>query len=205
VLSALIGAMLLAAAHVMAQGVQDSFKFCIGDFALCAASTCTPTGKIIAVNTASGTAEFSAAQCTCPIFSGPAIADVKGGNMQGSCDPPPNTGVWSLYSLMGDIPQVINNWNPGKKKSEAPVFVCPAELNLGAQFVNCFNFACERAGKINSVEVATCVCPLGESLEGTGVPANTAFATQAGQCNEDICFKHPVSDHSGSSSASASS
>ena len=54
VLSALRGAMLLAAPHVRAPGFQHDFRFCLGDFALCAASTCTPTAKAIAVNTARG-------------------------------------------------------------------------------------------------------------------------------------------------------
>ena len=192
VLSALFGAMLLGAPHAGAQ-FQHDFQFCIGDFALCAASTCTPTGGMIEVNTATGTAPFPAAQCTCPIFSGPAIADLNGGNMQGSCNPPSSNGVWSLYSLSLHIPQAINDWSRRRKKSEAPGFVCPADLDLGDQFVNCFSFACERAGKIHGVEVATCLCPLGESLEGMSVKPDTAFATQAGQCNEDICSQHPVS------------
>jgi hypothetical protein len=175
------------------KGRTGDFRFCLGGFALCAASTCTPTGGTIAVNTATGTAAFPAAQCTCPIFSGPAIADLNGGNMRGSCDPPSSTGVWSLYSPIGHIPQALNNWNQGNKKSEAPVQVCPADLGLGTQLANYFSFACVRAGKVNGVEVTTRVCPLGESLEGTAVPANTAFMTQAGQCHEDICAQHPVS------------
>ena len=191
VLLALIGAMLLAAPQVMAQSFQHDFRFCLGDFALCAASTCTPTGGTIAVNAATGTANFPAAQCTCPIFSGPAIADLNGGNMQGSCDPPPNDGVWSLYSPQGHIPQALNDWNQGKKKSEAPAQVCPGELGVGTQLANCFSFACVRAGKIHGVEVATCLCPLGESLEGTPVSANTPFGTQAGQCNADFCSHIP--------------
>jgi hypothetical protein len=192
-LSALIGAMLLTGRQVMAQSFQHDFQFCNGDFALCAASTCTPTGGMIAVNTATGTAPFPAAQCTCPIFPGPAIGDLNGGNMQGSCAPPSSNGVWSLYSLKTHIPQEINNWSRGKKDSAAPPLVCPANLGLGTQFANCFSFACVRAGKIHGVEVATCVCPLGESLEGKTVGANTAFLTQAGQRNEDICSQHPVS------------
>jgi hypothetical protein len=113
--------------------------------------------------------------------------------MQGSCVAPSSNGVWSLFSLRLHIPQEINDWSRRRKKSEAPGFVCPADLGLGAQFASCFSFACERAGKINGVEVATCLCPLGESLEGKPVRANTAFLTQAGQCNEDICSQHPVS------------
>jgi hypothetical protein len=193
VLSALIGATLLAGPQVLAQSSQPNLQFCIGDFALCAASTCTPTAGTIEVNTATGTAPFPAAQCTCPIFSGPAIADLNGGNMQGSCVPPSSSEVWSLYSLRSHIPQEINDFSRQRKKSEAPAFVCPADLGLGAELANCFSFACERAGRINGVEVATCLCSLGGSLDGKPVPADTAFVTQAGQCNEDICFQHPVS------------
>jgi hypothetical protein len=38
----------------------------------------------------------------------------------------------------------------------------------------------------------TCHCPSGESLEGTQVWPDTAFATQAGQGNQDICSQFPV-------------
>src|SRR5262249_38501317 len=192
VLSALSGIVLLATPPVRAQSFQHDFRFCLGDFALCAASTCTPSGGTIAVNTATGTAAFPAAQCTCPIFSGPAIADLNGRNMQGSCDPPPNDGVWSLYSPQGHIPQALNNWNPGKRKSEAPYFVCPADLGLADQLANCFSFACVRAGKIHGVEVATCLCPIAESVTGMGVPLGTQFTTQAGQGNQNICTQLPV-------------
>ena len=188
------GVVLLATPHASAQSFQHDFRYCVGDYALCAASTCTPTGGTIAVNTAGGgTANFPAAECTCPIFNGPALADVNGGNMTGSCDPPPNNSVWSLYSPMGHIPQAINDWSKRKKQSAAPIFVCPAELNQGNQFANCFSFACMRAGTVKgNIEVATCTCPLGESLEGTPVPAHSEFATPAGQCNENFCSQHPV-------------
>ena len=193
VLSALSGMVLLAAPQVRAQGFPHDFKFCLGDFALCAASTCTPTGGTITVNTATGTAPFPAAQCICPIFNGPAIGDLNGGNMQGSCDPPPNNGIWSMYALHGHIPQAINDWSRSTRQSAAPAQVCPADLDLGSQSANCFSFACVRAGKIRGVDVAVCTCPLGESLEGTPIQPNTAFVTQAGQCDEGICSQHPVS------------
>ena len=71
-----------------AQQVYD-FQICNGYFALCAASTCTPTGKQITVKTATGgTATFPEADCTCPVILGPSIANLAGGNMQGSCEPP---------------------------------------------------------------------------------------------------------------------
>ena len=99
-------------------------------------------------------------------------------------------GIWSLYSPMAQIPQEINNWNQGKKKSAAPPNFCPGDMTN--TFANCFSFACVRAGKINGVEVATCFCPTGESLTGTGVAPGTSFGTQAGQGNEDICSDIPV-------------
>ena len=43
--------------------------------------------------------------------------------------------------------------------------------------------------------MATCTCALGEDFEGNPVPADTAFFTQAGQCNEDgtdYCKNHPI-------------
>jgi hypothetical protein len=211
VLSSLIGAILLAVPPVMSQGLVEGFRQCQGDFALCAASICTPTGGTIEVKCEAGapgcrldgTASFPEAQCICPIFPGPSIADVNGGNMglrlgPGRCTPPTivdgidvgDDGIWSLYSPMAQIPQEINNWNQGKKKSAAPPNFCPASATNA--FANCFSFACVRAGKINGVEVATCFCPIGESLAGGGVPAGTSFGTQAGQGNEDICSEVPV-------------
>ena len=199
VLSSLIGAILLAVPQVMSQGIVEGFRTCPGDFALCAASICTPTGGTIKVKELQrGTASFPEAQCICPIFPGPSIADVSGGNMgrplgPGNCTAPTivngvdvgDDGIWSLYSPMAQIPQEINNWNQGKKKSAAPPNFCPGDTTN--TFANCFSFACVRAGKINGVEVATCFCPIGESLTGAVVASGTPFGTQAGQGNEDIC------------------
>jgi hypothetical protein len=114
------------------------------------------------------------------------LADLNGGNMNGNCDPPSENGVWSLYLPTGQIPQELNNWIPGKKQSAAPIQVCGS-----GQFANCFSFACTRAGKVKgNLEVATCICPINESLEGTS--AGPPFATPAGQCNQDICSQTPV-------------
>jgi len=49
---------------------ESSRRLCFGDYAFCSAATCTPTGKLIAVNTATGHAWFPAAECTCPILHG---------------------------------------------------------------------------------------------------------------------------------------
>ena len=113
-LKALLGmsALLLALAPPMARAGEaksdHNFQFCNGYFAICAASTCSPTGKTIKV----GKETFDQVDCKCPIFHGRALADVTGGNMQGSCDPPePGTGqIWSLFSHEEDIPQELNGW-----------------------------------------------------------------------------------------------
>jgi hypothetical protein len=203
ILSALMGA-LLAVPQVMAQGIVEGFRTCPGDYALCDASTCTATGEMIEVNTVTGTALFDEAECTCPIFPGPALGDVSGGNMglplgPGNCTPPtagmPPTvgmgddGIWSLFSLETNIPQEINNWSKGKKQTATSFLTCDAP---DTTFANCFSFACVRAGKIRGVEVATCFCAIGESLRGTGVPLGTPFETKAGQGNMDICSQLPV-------------
>jgi hypothetical protein len=58
-------------------------------------------------------------------------------------------------------------------------------------FANCFSFVCTRSGKvIGNQEVATCICPINEWLEGEA--ATAPFETPAGQCNPDICPQLPV-------------
>ena len=65
----LLAALLVAQPVTAESGHQ--LAFCQGYFALCAASTCKPTGRKIKVNVAGGgTAYFPEADCTCPIFSG---------------------------------------------------------------------------------------------------------------------------------------
>jgi hypothetical protein len=179
-----------------ASGAAENYDFqiCRGYFALCAASTCQPTGGFITVRTATGgTATFPEANCTCPIIYGPSIANLAGGNMQGSCTPPPNH-IWSTYQPRPNIPQEITGWVPSPPEAAAPPLFCPKQLGRGNQLVNCFSFLCDPQQYINgNVPVTTCHCPIGESLAGTPVPANTAFLTQAGQGNRAFCFKHPVS------------
>ena len=99
--SAIAGLALLSGRAVAA---GHDFTICEGRFALCAASTCKATGKNITVNvTSGGTATFPEYDCTCPILDGPSLADLTGGNMQGSCTPPPGQ-IWSLYQPREHIP-----------------------------------------------------------------------------------------------------
>jgi hypothetical protein len=171
-------------------------KICQGSFALCAASTCTPTGSTIAVNVqGGGTASFPEASCLCPIVNGPAIADVTGGNMTGSCAPPAKGQVWSLYEPKSNLPQQVNNWSRKPAQSAVSFQLCSSSLAVGDSFANCFSFACtinKNSNSTNGVKTATCFCPLGENPDGSAVPADTAVMTPAGQCNTDVCAEHPV-------------
>jgi len=194
-----VAAMLLAVVIVTVVGSwtntltaqdQHQFAFCQGNYALCSASTCTPTGNKIQVNGA--TQLFPEANCTCPVFSGVAIADLIGGTMQGSCAPPSPNGIWSWFSLMTHIPQEINGWQTSGPQAAAPPLYCPAALHLGNKQVNCFSFACDTVRSVNGVLVATCHCAVGESPAGESVPPPTAFLTQAGQGNLNFCSMYPV-------------
>jgi hypothetical protein len=174
------------------------YQFCptqgAAQYALCEASICTPTGRMITVNAADGShPQYPEAQCTCPILSGQAVADVNGGNMQGSCDPPGKNQVWSLYSPKTQLPQQINNWSRNPADTAVKIQRCPSSIGVGQSFANCFSFACTIDAKpTNGVRTATCYCPLGEALDGSQVAVDEAIVTPAGQCNEDVCYQYPV-------------
>src|SRR5690348_16867038 len=162
-----VASILLAFAPLMArpggagEAIPD-FRFCQGYFALCAASTCTPTGKQIAVNTATGgTRNFPEADCTCPVILGPSLANLAGGNMQGSCEPPGPGQIWSTFQIRRAIPQAITNWVPTLPEAATQVQLCPASLNLGNQYAQCFSMSCDTETYINNVPVVTCHCALG--------------------------------------------
>src|SRR5262249_35963069 len=135
--------------------VIPDFRFCQGYFALCAASTCTPTGKQIAVNTITGrTRNFPEAECTCPVILGTSIANLSGGNMKGSCEPPGPGQIWSTYQARPDIPQALTNWVPTLPEAAAPPQICPGSPNN--QYAQCFSFSCDTETYINNVPVVTC-------------------------------------------------
>jgi len=180
------------------------------DFALCAASTCTPTGKRIAVNTPRGGKRwFRESVCTCPVLNttatGPAIANVNGGNMQGSCAQPNVATVWSLYSTVSPFPQETAGW----QSVPAYPHTCSASLNQGREYANCFSFKCDNIRSQDvagggTIKVADCHCPLGEDVF-SALPAQpaTSFFTDAGgsasdgteatsQAQQAACYQHPV-------------
>ena len=170
-------------------------RLCPQEYALCEASICTPTGRMITVNGPNGThPQYPEAECACPIVPGPGIADVNGGNMQGDCERPGRNQVWSLYSPKDRLPQEINNWSRRPPNDAVLMQLCPDSLGVGQSFANCFSFACTiDEHPRNGVRTATCFCPMGENLDGTPVTSpNTAVVTPAGQCNENVCNQHPV-------------
>jgi hypothetical protein len=192
-----LGAMLLVFAPPTARpsSAQEfyDFQICSGYFALCAASTCTPTGQQITVRTATGgTATFPEADCTCPVTLGQSIANVAGGNMRGSCDPPGPGQIWSTYQVTNSIPQAITSWVPTLPESKAVPLFCPRRRNLGNQYAQCFSFACDSETYINNVPVVTCHCAIGATLAGTPAKSHSSFVTQAGQGDPAFCAEHPV-------------
>ena len=153
---------------------------CTGEYALCAASTCTPTGKTITPNNG---VPYPEVICKCPILRGPAIADLTAGNMKGSCEASGPNHVWSLFFPRMNYRQEASNFSRNPLKKKVTIQECGAELNQGYNASNCFSFDCEKGPD----GIAICRCPMGQQ------PANTAFLTEAGQGNPDACFQHPVS------------
>jgi hypothetical protein len=175
-------------------------------FALCAATTCNETGKRIRVNTPNGGKRwFREVQCTCPVVNTntatasndpivqaayptalPAIANVTGGNMRGSCAYPESAagysgGIWSLYSTVAQFPQKTTLNGDTWATSPATLNHCSKTLNQGRRFANCFSFKCGAPYLSNGVLVSDCSCPQGEDvLSALPAPAATSFFTNAG-------------------------
>ena len=186
------------AAQAGAPGEIFDFQICNGYFALCAASTCTPTGNQITYRTSAGrTAMAQEADCTCPVILGSSIANLAGGNMQGSCMPPGPGQLWSSYQVRPDIPQAVTNWVPTLPEAAAQPLFCPSSLNLGNQFTQCFSFSCDSETYINNVPVVTCHCAIGVDVSGNPTQPNASFVSQAGQGDQAFCFEHPVGNGPG--------
>ena len=173
-------AVILSAVALPKTASAGTLTVCQGEYALCAASTCTATGGTITVN--NGTS-YPEVRCTCPILRGRAIADLTAGNMQGSCKKSASGHVWSLFAPRVNYPQQASGFSKNPNYTRAVIQACSADLNQGARASNCFSFDCVRKSR----DLAVCKCPMGQ------VPANTAFLTEAGQGDPKACYKHPVS------------
>ena len=171
---------ILFATLVFSSSAQAGLTLCQGKYALCAASTCQPTGKMISTNDGN---TYPEVVCKCPVLDGEAIADTTMGNMKGSCAPTDSEHVWSLFAPKKYYPQEASGFSKLPEKMKTVVQKCDASLNQGYEASNCFSFNC-KSGPDN---IAICRCPMGQ------VPASTTFLTEAGQGNPEACYQHPVS------------
>jgi hypothetical protein len=158
-----------------------TIALCDGDYALCAASTCTRTGKTITTNDGQVWPEVV---CTCPILKGKAIADLTGGNMKGSCAAPSGQ-VWSLFAPKVFYPQEASNFvTTPKSATKASVQACSGKFAPGS--TNCWSMICNIGKTINGSPTAECKCPIQQIKFGT------EFLTEAGQGDASVCTQHPV-------------
>ena len=154
VLKALLFVSALAqGSFVYAQALQ-ALAICHGEYALCAASATTPTGKTMLVDGKT----FKEGMAVCPILTGTAIANLN--LMSGSCDAKPGK-VWSLFG----VPAVTSY-------PQAPTWaVAPAQFRqftIGTTpttgMSNMWSFSCDiQAEKVNGAKLASCYGPIMES------------------------------------------
>jgi len=175
---------------------------CRGEFALCAASTCKPTGRMIKVKEAGGktTKEYPESVCTCPIITqeiavmnGKPLSGIAGlneGNMNGSCDAPGPGKIWSLFSPLKVYPQ--ESTNPPFQMRDTIPQTC--STGTGS---NCWSYECtiDKEPAANGVRTATCACPIGENPLGAPTQ-NGEFLAAAGAYfanPSSACSMYPVS------------
>ena len=128
---------------------------CNGEYALCAASGSTPTGKMIAVKGKL----FREGMAVCPVLTGRSVAN--GALMNNSCNAPPGK-VWSLFSTVSDAPQAPT-W------AVAPLVHRTFVLSKTEGMSNMWSFICDKqAKKTNGVQLASCYGPINESPATNG-------------------------------------
>ena len=123
---------------------------CNGEYALCAASGSTPTGKMITVKGK----KFAEGMAVCPVLKGRSIAN--GALMKNSCDAPAGK-VWSLFSMVSEAPQAPT-W------AVAPLVHRTFVLSKTENMSNLWSFICDKQAKpVNGVQLASCYGPINES------------------------------------------
>ena len=140
---------------------------CNGEYALCAASGSTPTGKKIMVKGQS----FAEGMAICPVLTGRSIANPA--LMNNSCDAPPGK-VWSLFSTVSEAPQAPS-W------AVAPLVKRSFILGKDWGMSNQWSFLCDKQAKlVNGVQLASCYGPLNESPFTNGhIKPGTTIITDA--------------------------
>ena len=140
---------------------------CNGEYALCAASGSTPTGKKIMVKGQS----FAEGMAICPVLTGRSIANPA--LMNNSCDAPPGK-VWSLFSTVSEAPQAPS-W------AVAPLVKRSFILGKDWGMSNQWSFLCDKqVKKVNGVQLASCYGPINESPFTNGhIKPGTTIITDA--------------------------
>ena len=140
---------------------------CNGEYALCAASGSTPTGKKIMVKGQS----FAEGMAVCPVLTGRSIANPA--LMNNSCDAPAGK-VWSLFSTVSEAPQAPS-W------AVAPLVKRSFILGKDWGMSNQWSFLCDKqVKKVNGVQLASCYGPLNESPFTNGhIKPGTTIITDA--------------------------
>ena len=140
---------------------------CNGEYALCAASGSTPTGKKITVNGK----VFAEGMAVCPVLKGRSVAN--GALMKNSCDAPPGK-VWSLFSTVREAPQAPS-W------AVAPLVHRTFVLSKTEGMSNQWSFLCDKQAKlVNGVQLASCYGPINESpLTNGHVKMGSTIVTDA--------------------------
>jgi hypothetical protein len=149
----------------------QTIEICKGEYALCAASPTTLTGKTITVQGKT----FKEGVAVCPVLTGDAVANMT--LMQGSCNAPKGK-VWSLF---GVPPQTAYPQAPDWTVQPAIFRSFKVGDTPTTGMSNMWSFLCTKQTKqVNGVTLASCYGPVMES-PWTGnhvVPGETAF-TQA--------------------------
>lgn len=188
---------IVPAAPVNSSSVK--LKVCSGEFALCASSIGTLTGKTITVRSFDGQSQtFPETVVMCPIVKGTSIAALNSNTMGSSCKAPKGQ-VYSLFGPNSYYPQEALNW-----EIRAPVAQeCapqPTKLMVGtfagqtSQAISqCWSMACTKAGKAqNGAPLAACSCAFGEAPIGGIINPSASSATFAGYGNSGACSRNPV-------------
>jgi len=185
---------------------KQGIAMCAGEFALCASSTCKPTGKTITVKEDGGktTKQYPESICKCPIVTAQlaeqnnsplvGVAGLNEGNMEGSCRSPGTGKIWSYFSTtVTTYPQEQINGDfsaPQLSKQNN----CSA-VGSG-QGSNCWSYICTIDPKeTNGVKTATCRCPYGEGVFGQKAKSDRGYVTFAGGNWSDpraACKRLPV-------------
>jgi hypothetical protein len=141
---------LLLLALFCANASAADLMICNGEYALCAASGSTPTGKTITVKGK----VFQEGMAVCPVLTGRSVANPS--LMNNSCDAPPGK-VWSLFSTVSEAPQAPS-W------AVAPLVQRTFTLSKTEGMSNQWSFLCDKqAKKTNGVQLASCYGPINES------------------------------------------